>query len=161
VLVERLAGDPQRALNHAGALTRIAPYDEDARATVIDLWLALGRKDQAQRHYEVGLRMLKEAGAASSGALERAWRSARSSVAVPAARASAPANTSLPSEAAAPRDTELVGRDAELARIGARLSALPETRRGGLLLVSGPPGIGKSRLLEAAAVRARARGAVL
>ncbi len=56
----------------------------------------------------------------------------------------------------APR--RLVGRDAQLALIGSHLSDLDQAR-GGLLLLSGEPGIGKTRLAEEIVALARARGA--
>jgi len=51
----------------------------------------------------------------------------------------------------------LLERDAELAAIGAVLDGA-RAGGGGLVVVEGAPGIGKSRLLEAAAAHARARG---
>ena len=36
-LLKRLAGEPQRAVEHARTLVRIAPYDEKARAALIRL----------------------------------------------------------------------------------------------------------------------------
>src|ERR1700730_13998927 len=51
---------------------------------------------------------------------------------------------------------ELLGRDDELARLYDLIHGIG--RRGGALVVRGEAGIGKSALLEAAAVRARERG---
>src|SRR5690606_2655709 len=58
-------------------------------------------------------------------------------------------------------DTTLVGRTEELARISSVLADAIAERRGRLVLVCGEPGIGKSRLLEAAAALARDAGAFL
>ncbi len=54
--------------------------------------------------------------------------------------------------------TKLFGRDAELAALGADLDAA-RAGAGGLVLVLGEPGIGKTQLALAAASLARARGA--
>ena len=51
----------------------------------------------------------------------------------------------------------LIGREAELARLGAELEAA-HAGRGGVTLVLGDPGIGKTRLLEEIAGRAEERG---
>src|SRR5688500_13744814 len=75
-LLRRLADDPERALPHAFVCVRIEPYDEEARARLIALLVALGRPDQATQQHQLGLRLLKEAGAQSTGALARALRAA-------------------------------------------------------------------------------------
>jgi hypothetical protein len=54
----------------------------------------------------------------------------------------------------------LVGRERELAALGEALDAL-FAGRGGLLLLAGEPGIGKTRLADALAEEARARGAAV
>ncbi len=46
------------------------------------------------------------------------------------------------------KDSELVGRDADLARLSTALDGL-SNGRGGLISLSGPPGIGKTKLLDA------------
>lgn len=73
-LVSRLAEAPERALIHAHALVRLAPFDEDARARLVRLLMALNRPREAEQHYRLGLRLIGEAGIPSSGALLRARR---------------------------------------------------------------------------------------
>lgn len=86
VLLKRLAGEPERAVQHAHTLVRIAPYDEQARAELIRLLVALGRPDDAERQYALGSRLLKEAGATPTGALHRALRDAPGQAATPPVR---------------------------------------------------------------------------
>ena len=55
----------------------------------------------------------------------------------------------------------LLGRDAEMADFGQRLDALQALGRGGVVLIEGPPGAGKSRLAEALEPLAQAVNATL
>jgi len=167
-LLKRLAGDPQRSLEHARSLVRIAPYDEKARAALIKLLMTLGRPDQAEQQYEMGSRLLKEAGAAPTGVLYRAWRG--TPAAVPAAEPQRPpprAEPPRPPRAAAAEraggapESPLVGRDTELARLRALIADAFAQRRCRAVLLRGEPGIGKSRLLDAAAALAREAGAAV
>jgi len=173
-LIRRLSDDPERALPHASALVRIAPYDEKARATLIRLLVALGRNEQAEQQYQVGARMLKEAGAEPAGELHRAWRGAPTATATrvereprPARRVHEPpsaqtASTVPTAPTAQTVSTDrLVGRDAEVEHLATALSHAIEHRRGAFVLVSGEPGIGKTSLLAAAGARARDAGALV
>jgi DNA-binding SARP family transcriptional activator/tetratricopeptide (TPR) repeat protein len=161
-LVRRLPDDPARALPHAQALVRIAPYDEGLRAALIRLLAAVGRHDQARQQYQAGIRLLKEAGIVPGGELARAWRSApvrtaaieRSPIAAP--RAPEPASTP-----AGATSEPLVGRDVEIEQLTQALSYVVSQGRCALRLLVGEPGIGKSRLLAAAATRARESGVLL
>jgi hypothetical protein len=99
--------------------------------------------------------MLKEAGAVPSGELFRAWRGVHG---VPTAP---PADCKPRSAPVPPSIDTLIGRDMEVERISIFLREALAQRHGKLLLVSGEPGIGKSRLLEAAAALARDAGALL
>src|SRR6185503_17034033 len=155
-LLKRLAGDPQRAVEHARTLVRIAPYDEKVRATLIRLLMTLGRPDQAEQHYQMGSRLLKEAGATPTGELFRAWRGAPGAEApAPTARdggsaanagrnlrPSAPAARqarAAPSQAPTARvaqdskstagEPRLIGRDSELERLRTAMTTAFETRR--------------------------------
>ena len=61
---------------------------------------------------------------------------------------------------APPRGTPLVGREAELGRLQVALDQAM-AQRGALVLVSGEPGIGKTRLVEELATRASEGGALV
>ncbi|MBS9402289.1 hypothetical protein KG088_01455 [Halomonas sp. TRM85114] len=75
-LVDRLGDAPERALPHAHSLVRLSPFDEDARAGLIRLLLALNRPRDAEQHFQLGMRLLKQAGITPQGALLRARRAA-------------------------------------------------------------------------------------
>ncbi|TFH87302.1 hypothetical protein EQG41_07820 [Billgrantia azerbaijanica] len=156
-LVDRLGEAPERALPHAHALVRFTPHDEAAWARLVRLLLALNRPREAEQHYRLGLRRLQEAGLAPSGTL---WRARRH---IPGAAVAAP--TPPAREEPTPlADTDppqaLVGRESELARLAA-LVAPEGATQAGFLLLTGEPGIGKSRLLDAAAGFAREAGALV
>jgi DNA-binding SARP family transcriptional activator len=73
-LVARLTDDPIAAIPHAQTLVGLAPMDEIARATLIQLLAAAGRKAEAEQHYVTGIRILERPGARSSGELVETWR---------------------------------------------------------------------------------------
>jgi len=156
-LVDRLADDPERALPHARALVAVLPYDESPRAGLIRILVALDRNDEAEQQYRLGLRMLKEVGVASSGALaaarRRPTRDEADTVRQPSPVALDPIDVGLSSG--------LVGRDKEATTL-ARL--LDEVRAGNgarFALVRGEPGIGKTRLVEAVTALAGGAGATV
>jgi tetratricopeptide (TPR) repeat protein len=150
-LLRRLAEEPERALPHARALVGLSPYEESYRATLIRLLNAAHQPGEAEEQYQLGLRMLKEAGIASSGALLAARRAPRID-APPKRRPVAP----LPAVAApAPAGHGLFGREAERAVIADTLAQVTRNRRAAMLLLSGAPGIGKTLLLEMAESLAR------
>ncbi|CAM3312866.1 hypothetical protein [Halomonas lysinitropha] len=138
VLVRRLAEAPERALTHAHALVRLAPFDEDARAHLVRLLMSLNRPREAEQHCQLGLRLLGEAGIPSTGALLRARRTPpavhsatgpplhrRANEARSQAAAPSPAN---PPSAALPASLEgepLEGEPLEVLRWAALLGACP------------------------------------
>jgi len=179
-LIERRRNDPAAALPWARALVAIAPYSEPARATLIRLLVALGRTAEAKQQYELGARLLREAGASPTGALSAALAAAsREPAPAPAtpaapdrparrkARAAEPAPAAerqqakpmQPNHPQAHQASNVVGRKAELLQIAATIEAAVQDSRARLLLLRGDPGIGKTRLLAAAAEMAARAGA--
>lgn len=154
VIVARLDSEPERALPYARSLVGISPYDEKARASLISLLVALGRSDEAEQQYQLGSRMLKEAGAKPTGTLLRARRGEASRPSAPIPLAEPRVERLDDAETGA-----LIGRDAELEQLRSALNQATADRAARLVLIRGEPGIGKSRLLEAAALMARDAGA--
>jgi DNA-binding SARP family transcriptional activator len=152
-LVERLEDLPERALPHARALCEITPYDEQSRAALIRLLYVSQHVEEASQQYQLGMRLLKEAGISSTGALLKARRAVEAEPrpaprplrTLPAAD-QAPAATAATAAPAA--DDELIGRDEEAAQIAGAVSGVMNSGRAEVVLVRGEPGIGKSRMLE-------------
>jgi len=147
-LIERSADDPEAALPYAREHIRVDPLNEVAHAEVVRLLTELGRDQEAERQYETCRRILaNELGAKPSPRLV-------------AARARVP---SAPPPARVARDSEpalppLVGRDDVLRDLDALVEAATLGRVEKTLLVTGEPGIGKSRTLEEVAARIRRAG---
>lgn len=157
-LVSRLGSDPEVALPHARALAAVDPLDPSARAGLVRLLTATGRRREAEQQYEAARRLLEELGGPGTAELDAAW-----------SRAPERAGTTarLPHEAepvapAVPRATAaLVGRRAERGRLEAAVETVARDRRERVLLLTGEPGLGKSRLLAELGDAARARGATV
>ncbi|WP_416140492.1 BTAD domain-containing putative transcriptional regulator [Halomonas sp. HK25] len=106
-LVERLREQPERALPHAQALVRLSPFDESARVRLVGLLQALHRPREAEQQYQLGMRLLREAGIPVSGALPGARRAR--------CEPPEPSIASTPhGEAAAPETDGVAARLAEL-----------------------------------------------
>jgi DNA-binding SARP family transcriptional activator len=153
-LVSRLNAEPERALVYARALVAVSPYDEELRAGLIRLLVALGRTDEAEQHYQLGRRMLKEIGAVPGGLMEAARRPPQTerrpgSVVVEPQLRLLDTGIGLSSG--------LVGREAEAGELARLLHEVREHRQARFAFVRGEPGIGKTRLIEA--VTALASGA--
>lgn len=154
-LVARAGHEPARALPHARALVGLAPYDEGHRAALIRLLNAARQAGEAEEQYQLGLRLLKEAGVEPTGALLAARRAPR----IDAPPLLAPHGRRATDAVRPTVDQRLVGREPEMAVIADALIEIARTPRAAMLLLSGVPGIGKSRVLEAALALARERGA--
>lgn len=154
-LLRRLDAEPGRAVPHARLLVGLFPYEEGYRATLIRMLNAARQHGEAEEQYQLGLRMLKEVGSTSSGALSAARRAPR----IDAPQRSTPA-VPVP-RMADPSHAGLVGRAAETARIADLLADVGQDQHAAMLLVSGAPGIGKSRVLAAARAMAREQQALI
>jgi DNA-binding SARP family transcriptional activator len=97
-----------------------------------------------------GLRRLEAAVLAQDPSLD--WRPASAAVIVPPPAAAEPARTGAvpPRQADTPPTPFLLGRDAELARLGERLR-LAAAGHGGAVVLTGEPGAGKTTVAEATA----------
>jgi hypothetical protein len=85
-LVDRLEAQPQEAVGFARELVRVSPQDEAARATLLRLLLATGRRDEAEAHYRIGKKQIDREGR-GTGELHAAWRQAHAAAPVrPASR---------------------------------------------------------------------------
>jgi DNA-binding SARP family transcriptional activator/nucleoside-triphosphatase THEP1 len=171
-LVARLADAPERALPYGRAMVASDPLAEPAHATLVRLLAAAGRYPEAEQHYAYARALLRrEIALPDGGDLDQTIRAVRRHQRQAAAAPPASAPASAPPGGAArtapgPRIADLarpaatgravlVGRAAESEAIEA---ALAQPTNASVLLLLGEPGIGKTRLLEHAADRARARG---
>lgn len=149
-LVDQLNDRPEEALVHARGLVVADPLSEDGHARVIHLLARLGRRREALAQYQQARGMLeREAGTSRSGALDRArytiGRTGAASIVLPkAAHVEDGATASSRTAGTLP----LVGRAEERAQIDQLVSAAANGRVTPVLLVTGEPGIGKSRLLD-------------
>src|SRR5690606_11946516 len=173
-LVERLSGEPERALPHARTLVHAEPLDEAARVGLLELLWRSGRRQEAEQQYQSACRLFDELKAGRKERLQEAWKALQASGAMSAAAASLPPQDTSPgasAPASSPTPTTqdlpppsialhaggqpLVGRDAELAALRELLGTSLERRQLTAVLLSGEPGIGKTRLLAALAEAAR------
>jgi DNA-binding SARP family transcriptional activator/tetratricopeptide (TPR) repeat protein len=154
-LVVRLGDEPERVLPHARSLVAISPYDEELRAGLIRTLVSLDRHDEAEQHFQLGLRMLKEVGAVSTGTLAAARK--RALVAEPAPSAPAPRSPRPSIELS----SHLVGRDREASLLAELFEQVRRDGEARFALVRGEPGIGKTRLVEAVSALAEGSGATV
>ncbi len=168
-LTTRFDERPEQALRYARDRVAHEPLSEQAHIAVISLLSRLGRSREALAQYDQCKRILEsELAARPSEALQEARRAvltqARSApepnpasdatpVAANAAAPSAPATpatsrASPPDENASPMaPTLLVGRESERQKLGELFALAQAGQPHPVLLLSGEPGIGKSRLL--------------
>ncbi len=151
-LIEACRDDPESALAHARTLTGKNPLSETGHVQLMGLLQALGRPREALAQYERCCRIFeRELGLGPPPALERA-RAALSTAmirsrdrdVVSAPAPAAPVTSSAPVQVPA----LLVGRQVEMSRWQQTIEAGISGRAADVLLVSGVPGIGKTRLLD-------------
>jgi DNA-binding SARP family transcriptional activator len=156
-LVQRLSGDDaEAALPYARALVGIAPYEEASRAALIRLLVAAHHVEEAEQQFQLGLRMLKEAGIVSTGGLLQARRGTAGDAPRPAP---APRVAAAPVPRSVAASPVLVGRDEESRELAGVLDRVARAMQAEIVLVRGEAGIGKSRLLEHVARLAANAGA--
>jgi DNA-binding SARP family transcriptional activator len=160
ITADRLAGEPERALPYTRAMVAADPLSEAAHGRLVALLDALGRRKEAQDHYDYARALLqRELGARLVGDLKAPVAPRR---VAPGEgrdpRADAVAAEATPPAAPIAAAPGLVGRVAEQAAARAALAALcAGTASPGLLFV-GEPGIGKSALLAFVADEAARSG---
>jgi DNA-binding SARP family transcriptional activator len=151
---------PQAEADARGAVVA-APYRESARSALIRVLAARGNVAEALRAYEDVRTLLRdELGTVPGPELmavhQQLLGAAPQEPAEPEPQPVLAAPAAAAGGAAAPDD--LVERDDELRRIAAAAARLADGR-GGVLLLEGPAGIGKTRLLSELRDRAVAAGA--
>lgn len=139
--LKHLAG--LRRLRRWERLAEEEPLDEEAHRGLMRMWLDRGNRHAAVRAFDRLQDALgRELGVRPSPETLALWNEIRKA------------------PSAAPAATRLVGRDREIERALARWEEA-RSGHGGVLLVSGEAGIGKSRLCAELARPARADGAVV
>jgi DNA-binding SARP family transcriptional activator len=159
-LVERHAGEPEAALGYARQRLAIDPISEAAHVAVVRLLTALGRNREANDQVEACRRILaNELGTRPSPALLAA-RLRDTGTDSPSSPPAASAVAAPPGGAPEPMDQRVpfVGRSDELRTLESAWQAALERRSGGMVLVVGEPGIGKTRLVDELAAAVTTRG---
>jgi len=147
-IVSHLAENASEAMPYARLLVERDPFDEHARSTLSGFLVRLGRQSEARQVIEIGNRLAIELGDGKS--------SVRNVPSQPDRMPRASIDESLPQWGA---KIEMIGRGNEHARVRARLDKARDSRQGGVFLITGEQGIGKSRFL--AELAAGAGGTVL
>ncbi|MGH9457387.1 MAG: ATP-binding protein [Thermoanaerobaculia bacterium] len=142
----RRLGATDAALGHARRRVALDPFGDDAHGALIRLLAALGRTADAMRQYDACRDLFERELDSKPGDVVE---NARRAIASIRAKSHHPAETS-PETSDQRRATAFIGRAAELRAID---------EADGVVLLTGEPGIGKSRLLAEA--RARRDGTTL
>lgn len=143
---EKQNGRFSAALDYVLQLTQADPLRESAHQEALRLYAALNRPQAARQHYEQYRRYLQDEMGLNP---DRQTRQLADAIAQSGQEETA---VYLPASATpyALSDTAhmpLIGRDQERGQLLAQLNRLAHGQ-GGLLFLSGPPGVGKSRLLQ-------------
>jgi DNA-binding SARP family transcriptional activator len=167
-VLRRLAGTQVRsrrieqATQTAARIVALDPLQEDTHRLLMRLYVQQGRRPAALRQYQACVGALqKELGVEPEPETRRLYLEILQRTApadARAARAGRPASTSAPRVAPMTSDSPLVGRADELGRLRQRLRAAWRGQ-GQMVLITGEPGIGKTRLVEELGAVASAQGA--
>lgn len=159
--LERRIGDDLDSARHAEvigeleSLVQIHPLREQVRAQLMLALYRSGRQAEALAVYQGARRVLVDELGIEPG---RPLRELEKAILAQAPSLDLVSATEVAWESSDGSRGVFVGRDAELTELHAGLDAAL-AGRGGLFLISGEPGIGKSRLADELIRAARARGA--
>jgi len=162
-LVERIGESaPGEALAHARHRLSIDPLSDVAHATVVRLLARLGKNSEAQAQVETCRRILeRELGGRRSPALDIArteiGKTAVGRVSEPAARSASEPLARAVSEPVARPVSKLVARAMERRALEDLVRQAHEGRANDVVLFTGEPGMGKSRLLQELAAFTRVK----
>ncbi|MEM7434333.1 MAG: AAA family ATPase [Myxococcota bacterium] len=168
-LIKRYEEDPPKALPHARELVRIDPLNQDARARLIRMLAAEGRRNEARTQYESATRLLEELGSRRAGPLVAAWHDVQHGLEAKAEAQAEPEprepREALPSAgvsaAEAHRQDILVGREEERSRLIDVLERAKSEARLQVFLLKGESGVGKTTLLAQVSRAAREQGCTI
>ncbi len=148
-LVQRL--DPASALPYARQLVDVDAVNLQAYQKLLDLLLRLGRQGEARKMADHAQRLFRQVSAKDAMALEMAWRKLKSEAAEeqPQPTRPEPVVPTSPSDADSGVEPEhFVGRKKELEKLTHLFDSARQSNRPALALITGEPGLGKSRLAE-------------
>ncbi|WP_062437136.1 BTAD domain-containing putative transcriptional regulator [Herbidospora daliensis] len=149
-------GQGARILQPLRLAAWVAPLDETVQATLMTTLAASGQQAEALSVFEtVRARLAGELGVDPGPALREAHRQ----VLGEPETAAAPPPEAGPRAATGGGADRIVGRQEELGLLRQAVDAAA-AGRAGIVLVEGPPGVGKSRLLAEATAEAAANGAL-
>ncbi len=150
-LVEREAaqGEYDQAILHARRYLEVDDLSEEMHRRLIRLYAATGDRKAASRQFERCVAVLeRELGVSPLPETRAVYEAAMAGVVASPSPTERPPWTVLPS-----LDAPFVGREEALSRLQ-RASLLARAGRGQAVLISGEPGIGKTRLLQEFAAQA-------
>ena len=159
-LVCQSAGDWGAVIRHAQRLLEYDPYQEAAHRALMAAYAAGGDRSAALRQYQTCVQILdEELGAEPLPETTQLYEDIRQGRGV--GPVDMPVTTTPQASPAADMNwVPMVGREAELAEIAAEWQ-LCRARNSRLVLVTGPAGMGKTRLVEEAARQIPGPGVVI
>ncbi|HEU4439311.1 MAG TPA: alpha/beta fold hydrolase [Methylomirabilota bacterium] len=156
---QRKANQLEAAVRTAVQLLSLDPLQEPVHRTLMRLQAQLGQRGAALRQYQHCVSVLRsELGIEPEAETRQLYQEILQQRTAPRAAAAGrrPRVPKVPETR--PAETPLIGRDAEVAQLREALDRAA-TERGGLLVVLGEAGVGKSRLVEELIAHARQRDA--
>jgi predicted ATPase/DNA-binding SARP family transcriptional activator len=158
VLVQQHATEPAKAIAYASRRLQIDPLNEAAHGDLMQLYARTGDRSAAMRQYRECVRVLEEElGVAPLEETTRLYEAIAAGEAVTERPALAIVTERRePVQRILATELPLTGRDAELQALIRFYESEPG---GGLLVIEGEAGIGKTRLVQELAARVRDAGA--